>query len=225
MEFSKLKLEIYDLLGTLVPGLLALVLIYASLTDWKSLATTFTHTSGTSITVALFFAFAAGQIVQEAGDLLVKATRGPRFFKKGRDEFWNTSEKTLVQEKITASSGLTVDVVDTAYDYCLTRIEGSFPKRDTFLAIADLARSLWLLSIAVLFPALRAVARLPLGWHMFRVAGATLIAVCVTGFLAWSRMIRFRYLSDVTVFRVFLALDVGPKKTSSDSTGADKSED
>jgi hypothetical protein len=183
------------------------------------------HMSGSAITIALFLAFAVGQIVQEAGDRLVKATRGARCFKNGRDEFWNTPEKALVQQKITAGSGLTVESVDTAYDYCLTCIEGRFPKRDTFLAIADLARSLWLLSILALIPALQAVIQLPIGRQMLRAGAAGLLAVVMTSFLSWSRMVRFRHLSDVTVFRVFLALDAMPKKVQSDATEADKSDD
>ena len=65
---------------------------------------------------------------------------------------WASNEKALVQQKILRDSGLGIDSVDTAYDFCLTCLESRFPKRDTFIATSDLARSLWLLCLLGLIP-------------------------------------------------------------------------
>ena len=208
MELSKIKLEIYDLLGTIVPGLLTMALVLVCVLDWSRASSLIGHISGTILTASLLGAFAVGQIIQEAADRLVKSFRGSRYLKNGRDSFWASNEKTLVQQKILRESGLSVELVDTAYDFCLTCIESRFPKRDTFIATSDLARSLWLLCLLGLIPVIRTAIVSKAPWaHRGFVCGVQIFFAGICAYLAWARMVRFRYLSDMTVFRVYLAVD------------------
>lgn len=221
MEFSKLKLEIYDLMGTLVPGVLFIAL--GSLTVAGNIAglSWLERLTGTQLTVLLFAAFAAGQLVQEAGDWLIRVTKGPRFLKQGRDGFWNSAEAQNVRDKIKRESSVDVMSADAAYDYCLTVVRDEFPKRDTFMAISDLARSMWLLSWASTIPLLRFTSWLGWSWGHAKMMAEGLVAIGVLSYLAWRRMIRFRGLSDVTVFRVFLAVKAADGTASSGENGAE----
>jgi hypothetical protein len=112
---------------------------------------------GTELTILILFSFAVGNLVQECGHLLITGLRGKRFFKSSRDAFWNSPDAELVKAKIKAESDLDVKNVDTAFEYCLTKIKGEFTKRDVFLAISDFARSLWVLAVFGLWPLIRAV--------------------------------------------------------------------
>jgi hypothetical protein len=207
MEFSKLKLEIYDLLGTLVPGLLALGLSVITFSSWHAAIGLAGRMTGTMFTLLLLLGFAAGQIVQEAADKLVKTFRGGRFFKQARDRFWKSPASEAVRQKINTESGIRLAAVDDAFDYCLTRIGDRFAKRDTFMAISDLARCLWLLSILGLIPLIHgAVAILDLRARVYFI-GEGALAIAAFSYLAWIRMLRFRELSDLPVFRCFLALN------------------
>jgi hypothetical protein len=172
--------------------------------------------TGTAFTVLLLLAFAAGQIIQEAADKLVKTFRGRRFFKQARDHYWKSPVSAKVRKKITAESGTQIDAVDEAFDYCLTRIGDRFAKRDVFLAISDLARSLWLLSILGLVPVVRAAIGLSDVRTRIYSMSEGVIIVIVLSYLAWVRMLRFRELSELPVFSSFLALDIG--------SGADKTQ-
>lgn len=208
MELSKIKLEIYDLLGTVVPGLLTMALALVCAFGWSTAFGLIGHLSGTILTASLLGAFAVGQLIQEAADRLVKLFRGSRYLKAGRDSFWESSEKALVIQKILRESGLSVESVDTAYDFCLTCIESCFPKRDTFIATSDLARSLWLLCLLGIIPVVQGVVRSTAPWaHRCIVGGGQMLLTGICAYLAWARMVRFRYLSDVTVFRVYMAID------------------
>jgi hypothetical protein len=207
MEFSKLKLEIYDLLGTLVPGLLALTLAVITFSGWHAAVGLAGRMTGTVFTMILLLAFAAGQIVQEAADKLVKTIRGERFFKQPRDRYWKSPASAAVRQKINTESGIQLDTVDDAFDYCLTRIGDRFAKRDTFMAISDLARCLWLLSILGLIPLIHGAADI-LDMHTrIYFIGEGVLALVTFSYLAWIRMLRFRELSDLPVFRSFLALN------------------
>lgn len=201
MELSKIKLEIYDLLGTVVPGLLTMALALVCVLGWSTAFNLIGHLSGTILTASLLGAFAVGQIIQEASDRLVKLFRGSRYLKSGRDSYWGSSEKALVQQKILRESGLNVVSVDTAYDFCLTCLESRFPKRDTFIATSDLARSLWLLCLLGLIPVIQNAAMSSAAWkHRILASGGQMCLAGICAYLAWARMVRFRYLSDVTVF-------------------------
>jgi hypothetical protein len=207
VELSKIKLEIYDLLGTVVPGLLTMALALVCVLGWSTACNLIGHLSGTILTASLLGAFAVGQIIQEASDRLVKLFKGSRYLKSGRDSFWASNEKTLVQQKILRESELSVESVDTAYDFCLTCIESRFPKRDTFIATSDLARSLWLLCLLGLIPVVQSAVVSTAPWmHRCVVCGGQTFLVGICAYLAWTRMVRFRCLSDITVFRVYMAV-------------------
>ena len=216
MDFSKLKLEVYDFLGVLLPGLFALALASFIFSGAASVVRLFHDISGPNLTLLLFCGFAAGQLVQEAADRSLKLLKGPRFFKASRDAFWKTAAADEIRQKIKQQSNLDIASVDAAFDYCLTCIGSKFVKRDTFLAISDLARSMWLLSIVCIVPTiLSAIHKVSTRARLIG-GGEGLIFTILAAYLAWSRMVRFRQLSDVTVFNVFLA--------SSSTSSSDKPE-
>jgi hypothetical protein len=205
MEVSKLKIEIYDLLGIILPGLIALAIFSTIHLGWSGTVALGKGISGSGLTVLLLCSFAAGQIVQEASDRLVKLFKGPRFFKSSRDAFWGTASADRVRTKIRTEAALDVETVDAAFDHCLTCIGPLFAKRDTFLAISDMARSLWLLSIVSLLPIGVEVAHTQgLKWKLW-LAGRAALGCSLLAYLAWTRMLRFRQLSEVPVFNIFLA--------------------
>lgn len=218
MEFSKLKLEIYDLMGTLVPGVLFIALGALTVAGNAAGLSWLGKLTGTQLTILLFAAFAAGQLVQEAGDWSIRVTKGPRFLKQGRDGFWNSAEAQGVRDKIKRESSVDVASPDAAYNYCLTVVRDQFPKRDTFMAISDLARSMWLLAWASMIPLVRFTSQLGWSWVHAKVVVEGLVAIGALSYLAWRRMIRFRDLSDVTVFQVFLAV----KATDSTAPSGEK---
>jgi hypothetical protein len=118
-------------------------------------------------------------------------------------------------------SSVDVATADAAYDYCLTVVRDVFPKRDTFMAISDLARSIWLLASASTISLLRFTNWLGWSWGHPRVMAEGLLTIGVLSYLAWRRMIRFRNLSDVTVFRVFLAIKASDGAAPSGENGAE----
>lgn len=205
MEISKLKLEIYDLLGILLPGLFALAIAAELCLGWRGAVLLAGGLNGTRVTLLLLSSFGIGQLVQEAGDFILKRICGPRFFKRCRDQFWAAAAAEQVRAKIKAESSLDIASVDAAFDYCLTYIGSRFAKRDTFLAISDLARSLWFLSLVALLPiALETIHQVGLRtkiWLACRGIGV----VAAFSYLAWSRMVRFRHLSEMPVFNIYLA--------------------
>ena len=102
--------------------------------------------------------------------------------------------------------GTTVASVDTAFDYCLTKLKGQFPKRDSFVAISDLCRSFTVLSLLGLVPASWSLFRaFELGQEFLAFTIAAVLASLLLYWLSWRRMVRFRELSDITVFRAYLA--------------------
>lgn len=214
MEFSKLKLELYDLAAIVLPGIFLIAEIWATLLGIGSLASAAKEVTGAQLTVLLLCGFGAGNVIQEGGNRLVTLFLGKRYFKLARDRFWNSPDAELVRAKIKADDALEVSNVDVAFDYCLSHISDLFMKRDVFLAISDFARSLWLLSAIGIFPLGRAVlyadgtpTRMRIG-----LAGGFLLAV--TGWLGWVRMVRFRELSETPVFTTFLACKSAVKSKS-----------
>lgn len=87
MDFSKLKLEIYDLLGLLLPGLIALCEGWILLRGWPAFVASVRQLGATGFTLLLLIASALGHIVQELGDLAIKALKGKRYFRRARDQF------------------------------------------------------------------------------------------------------------------------------------------
>lgn len=79
-------------------------------------------------------------------------------------------------------------------------------KRDVFLATSDLCRSFVVLSTLGLFPAVRIALYDIHHIHNSLVASAILGLLLLTiALLAWKRRVRFRELSETTVFGACLA--------------------
>jgi hypothetical protein len=145
------------------------------------------------------FAFGIGHLVQELGDASIKLCTGKRFFQYGRDSFWPTEEAVPVKEALEAQLKKKI-TVDSAFDYCLTKLKGSFSKRDVFVA------TLSILSILAIVPAVRSTwSYLGFSCQFYIAVGMELAFFIFLSVLSWRRMVRFRYLSEVTVFRAYLA--------------------
>ena len=205
MEISKLKLELYDLAAIILPGFFLMAEFTLLFVGWPRTLTYARDIHGAELTLLLLCSFAVGNLVQEAGDRLIKKLVGKRFFKQARDRFWASALKKDVCVKIGQLGGPVDPSVDAAFDFCLTCLDGSFAKRDVFLAISDLSRSLFVLSVLLVLPSIRTVVfaygtpkRCLIGCE-----ATALIAVCAS--LSWSRMVRFRELSESPVFHAFLA--------------------
>jgi len=105
--------------------------------------------------------------------------------------------------------------VDVAFNYCLTRLQGSFAKRDLFVANSDLARSLIVVSCVAVAPLIRVL----LDSHMRRPVQAGLLAtglvvLFLIACLSWARMKRFRELSETPVFHAYLAQSAETKNAA-----------
>ena len=155
MDFSKLKFEVYDLLGVILPGLLAIFGGWIAIVGWRPFVISLNHLSGTGFTVLTAMAFVVGQFAQECGELYVRSLKGARFAKLARDRFWATDEARVVGAAIAEAVGHEVTCVDSAFDHCLTCVGGAFSKRDAFVATADLCRSLTALLILGIIPVVR----------------------------------------------------------------------
>jgi len=198
--------------------------LWAAVFGMQSLGAVVRSLKGTELTVVVMASFGAGNIIQEAGNELLTLIRGKRFFRQARDAFWVTAEADAVRSKIKAEGPCELAAVDTAFEYCLTRISGLFVKRDIFLAISDFSRSLWLLSLFFLFPLARAVHSVDSG-RRYHLAIWGLLSASFTGWLSWKRMVRFRGMTETPVFSTFLAcapLEVGKK--SEEKSGKDEAE-
>jgi hypothetical protein len=204
VDLSKLKLEVYDLLGLILPGLVLICEGWILLRGWHAFAAAINQISGTSLTLLLLVAFGAGNAVQELGDVTVKRIKGVRFPRAGRDRFWLTPEAEIVRNKINTDLGHAITSADLAFDYCLTKLKDRFAKRDIFLATSDLCRSFVILSVLALLPAFRvSIYDLHRSWPAFALF---CVLALIFSFLMWKRMVRFRELSETTVFRVYLAI-------------------
>jgi hypothetical protein len=207
LDLSKLKLDIYDFLGIILPGLIAVAEGWILLRGWTRFVFSMSQVGGTGLTLLLIFAFGVGHIVQEFGDVVVKWTKGERYLRKSRDDFWTTDEAKVVKDAIKSEFGREIASVDSAYDYCLTKLKGHFDKRDVFVATSDLCRSLVVLSILGIAPAGR-VAFCERGSTLYSLEAFTsaLVVLALVTALAWRRMVRYRELSEVTVFRAYLGV-------------------
>ena len=206
MDFSKFKLEVYDLLGVILPGIIAICEGWIVLRGWRQFVISTNSLSATAFTVLVIFAFGVGQLIQEFGDASIKLFVSERFFRRARDRFWETRDAILVKEAIRRQLGGEITAVDTALDFCLTRLKSSFPKRNIFIATSDLCRSLVILSLLAIVPAVKTTwsPTEPKCELFLRVIGEISFFVLLSG-LAWRRMVRFREQADVTVFRSYLA--------------------
>lgn len=215
MDFSKLKLGIYDLLGVILPGLIAICEGWIFLRGWNAFVTSLNRLSGTGFTVLLLVSFIAGNLVEELGDSLTVLLMGERYFKKYRDSFWASAEAEPVKRAINKEVGSEIKSVDTAFDYCLTKLKNQFEKRNVFVATADLSRSAAILAVLALAPLGRfAVKHAALTCDYVLWLLAALGVVALTVYLSWRRMLRFRELSETTVFRAYLAVASGKSPKS-----------
>jgi hypothetical protein len=206
LDFSKLKLEVYDFLGVILPGLLVVCEAWVLLRGWTRFISSASRISGPALTILIVFAFGVGHIVQELGDVAIKSIKGKRYFKRARDHFWKTEEAGLIKDAIRTERGRDIASADIAFDYCLTKVVGQFAKRDMFMATSDLCRSFVVLAFIGLIPAARIAFRDITPWcRSLEVFAILLVLLTVVASLAWKRMMRFRELADVTVFHVYLA--------------------
>lgn len=211
MEISKLKVEIYDFLALIIPGLVVICELAVAVKGWTAASVQFDRLSASGFTLVLLFSFALGTVLQELADSRIKAWKGSRFFKSARDKLWDSPTGDQVKAKIAMEAGREPGNVDVAFDYCLTRIEGSFLKRDLFLAMSDLSRSLVVACCFAVIPVMRIVVTLTIPvWYRIAILIACLAAVLLAGSLCWARMVRFRVLSETPVFHTFLA--ISPRK-------------
>lgn len=211
MDFSKLKLELYDFLGIILPGLLAICEGWILLRGWQVFVGGINQITGSGLTLLFVLAFGLGNIAQELGDTAIKAAKGQRYFRQSRDIFWRTEEAQVVTDAIKKELGHDIPAVDTAFDYCLTKLKDRFGKRDVFVATSDLCRSFVVLSLLAIIPAARIAFRdtQPLRRSAWTFAGLLLVLTSIA-LLAWQRMTRFRELSETPVFRAYLAIASEP---------------
>jgi hypothetical protein len=207
MDFSKLKLELYDFIGIMFPGLLAICEGWIMLRGWHVFVLAMNAISVTTLTLLLVLAFGIGNVIQELGEVSLTFLKGKRYFQRARDKFWVADEGQLVRDTITKEFGREIPSADMAFDYCLTKLGDRFSKRDVFVAISDLCRSFVILSALAIIPATRIafcdIRPLSRSTWAFLIFVVTLAA---TSSLAWRRMVRFRALSDTTVFRAYLGI-------------------
>jgi len=205
MDFSKVKFELYDMLAVILPGFILLCGVWVLLRGWHVFAISIAALSGIGFTALLLASFAIGHLIQELGDVVIRKVRGDRCFKRGRDKLWSSDEGKNISKMIERETGIVL-TVDAAFDFCLTKIKGQFPRRDSFVATSDFCRSLLVVGI-LLIPA---VVRVLMDVHgtclrMATYGGGIVLASALFLYLAGRRMMRFRDLSDRPVFRVYLA--------------------
>jgi len=206
MEMAKLKFEVYDFLGIVIPGLIAICEGWILVRGWTEFMDAVSHITGVGLTLLILAAFGAGNLVQELGAVAVQIIKGARHSKTGRDNFWRTDDATCVRSTIKSECGLEVQHVDSAFDYCLTRIKSRFAKRDLFVAVSDMCRSFVALAVIAVIPVARTARDLRPAGHSLEFLGAVLPLLVIGGWLAWKRMLRFRELSETTVFKTYLAV-------------------
>jgi hypothetical protein len=205
MDFSKFKFEVYDILAVVLPGFLLLCGVWVLLRGWHGFAVSLAALSGTGFTALLLASFPIGHLIQELGDAAIKKALGERFFKKGRDDFWKTEEGLKVGSLIEQELGFKVSV-DSAFDFCLTKIKGRFPRRDVFLATSDFCRSLLVVGFLLIPTVIRLLWDLhgtPARLAIYSTGIGVALALYI--YLAGRRMVRFRALSEVPVFGTYLA--------------------
>jgi len=212
MDLSKVKVEVYDFLAVIIPGLLLVCGVWIALRGWSHSAQGILAMGASAFAVLLLIAFAIGNVLQELADVLIKRFKGKRYFKASRDKFWDSKTGEHVNARITKELGHSVADVDVAFDYCLTRVQSCFSKRDLFLANSDFARGLIVVSFIGIAPLVRITEDLHANWQIRAASFAIgLILLFLIASLCWVRMARFRELSETPVFHAFLAQSVETK--------------
>lgn len=222
MDFSKFKFELYDILALVLPGFLILCGAWVLLRGWHVFAVSLTSLSGTGFTALLLASFPLGHLIQELGDAALKKFFGSRFFKQARDHFWDTNEGKNISAVIDADCGLKLPV-DGAFDYCLTKIKGQFPRRDVFIATSDFCRSLLVVGILLIPTVARLIVDLHDSHRHVAVYSVLILLVLLLYlFLCWRRMLRFRELSETTVFRTYLACRSAAARQKEEEEGTEE---
>ena len=72
MELSKLKLELYDLAAIILPGFFLIGELLAPVKGLPPVFVSLQSVSGAELTLLIHCSFALGNLVQEAGDRLIK---------------------------------------------------------------------------------------------------------------------------------------------------------
>src|SRR5713226_7488739 len=116
MDFSKLKLDVYDLLGLILPGFLAVCEGWIFFCGWPAFLLGISQITGTGFTLLLLVSFGVGNAVQELGDFTIKRIKGERFLRSARDRFWVHADADLVKNAVEADLGHPISSVDTAFD-------------------------------------------------------------------------------------------------------------
>jgi hypothetical protein len=205
VNLSSFKLGVYDFLGFVVPGIFVICEGWIAVRGWPRFVEALSVLRPVSFTVFLAGSFVIGHFVQEMADWGVKRIKGPRFFKKGRDEVWGGVDGDAVKSAIWAESGLTLASVDSAFDYCLTRVGEAFSKRDVFIATSDFARSFLVLAVCGIAPSWRLASDRTYSISAFvLLLAAYVVLLILIAQLSWRRMVRFRYISDCGVFGAYL---------------------
>jgi len=205
VDFSKLKLEVYDFVGIVLPGLLVICEGWITFRGWAEFINSVNQMSGSSLTLLGFLAFGLGHITQELGDVSIKAVKGKRYFRHARDSFWDSPDAKIVREAIKRDCGQEITSVDAAFDYCLTKLNERFVKRDSFIATSDLCRSFVVLSGLALIPVIRITLYDIHSFHASILPFSVLLLMLASiATLAWNRMVRFRALAETTVFHAYL---------------------
>jgi len=214
VDFSKLKVELYDFFGILIPGFLLICDLWIATLDTKSWVEHVNALSGTMIAILALFSYVLGHLVQEAGDAFVHAITHSRYLKKSRDEFWKTADGSTIRQAIRKESGFDIASVDMAYDYCLSKVKATFTKRDAFVVTSDLARSFILLSVPTGICATVALYKRSHSAYQFLAGlGTILVILTLATWISWRRMMRFRDFADRPVFAAYLA-SMGESKNS-----------
>jgi len=215
VDLSKLKLDVYDFLGIILPGLVAVAAGWVFLRGWDAFTRSMSDIKATSLTLLLVFAFGIGHLVQELADSAIQKVKGKRYFQRERGSFWNSKDSHRVKELIKKELGHELTDADDAYDFCLTKVRGHFEKRDIFMANSDLSRSFVAMSFLASLPAAKIA--FWQNWPLTRsleIAGIEIGLLAVVAALAWRRMVRYRELADRTVFRVYPAVACEHKSES-----------
>src|SRR5437868_13962189 len=118
MDFSKLRLGLYDLFGILIPGLIIVADIWIAIVGWTRFIGMLAALPGNLVAVLILISYAIGHLVQETGDILVCGITHDRYLKTSRDELWAGNDGKIVREEIKKREGLDIADVDTAFDYC-----------------------------------------------------------------------------------------------------------
>jgi hypothetical protein len=206
MDFSKFKIELYDLFGLLIPGLILQTDWLIAKVGWHGYITTVSGLSGNLIAGSMALSYVLGHLIQEAGDMVVHYTTPERYLKRARDKFWAQDDGRTVRELLKTEIGHEIHSVDVAYDYCLSRAKSSFAKRDTFIATSDLARSFLFLAFTTALATIIAIWKTRVrGWSLFLDCAGILGLWALVSFISWRRMMRFREFADKPVFSAYLA--------------------